>query len=596
MPTNRTIKTGIEFRALGLGSVDEENRTVQVKFSSEHPVARWREGMQGMEILDHAPSSVDLGRLNDGAPVLMDHDGRDIVGVIEKATIDKDRAGRATLRFGKSERASEIFADVVDGVRRTVSVGYRILKMQIEKSGDDIIFRALKWEPFEITFAAVAADPTAQVGRAADLKFITEVIEMPDPIVEVKEPTQVEITSAIEDAKRAEKDRCANIRMAGEKYDCADLAKRAMDDDSTVESFNKVVLDVLAERQAKVIPQTQIGLTDREVGQWSLIRAANAHIKADWKLAGFELECSRAIEDIVGRSPNGFYVPYELQHKGADQKRVMVVGTDSLGGYVKATEVMASSFIDLLRANVLLGRLNARFLPGLIGDVDIPRLDGGVAFNWVAEDADATPDDATLGVVALSPKTVVGEVPISRRLLKQSTPSIEALLMDDMAKGAALAIDLAGFSGTGASGQPTGITVAAGVGTSTITAAGNPDRDEMIDFETDVLTANALNGTLGYVTTAPVQGMMKNKNIDTGSGKFLMENGQVNGYDVDISTQLAANTIIFGNYEDVIIGLWGVLDVEPDKAEKAAAGGLVLRVFQDVDIGIRHAGSFSKNA
>jgi HK97 family phage major capsid protein len=598
----KTIETGIEFRALEFQkkTIDKKNRTVEVRFSSEYPVQRFRDGVVGFEILDHSPESVDLGRLNDGAPVLMDHDDRDIVGVVEQATIDNDRVGRALLRFGKSQRASDVFADVVDGVRRSVSMGYRVLQYAIEKGAEEIIFRVQKWEPFEVTFTSIAADPTAQVGRASDLKFKTEVITMDQD--KNKSPVSgdtLEGGDTLEDVRRQELDRIANIRKAGEKYDCEDIAKRAIDKGWTVDQMNQAVLDTIAEKQSRTDPVTKIGMSDSEQQSWSLMRAINAAYSNDWKHAGLELEASRAIEDQLQRAPNGFYIPYEMQHNQQpryEDKRVMTVGTDSLGGYMKATEVLASSFIDLLRANVLLGRLNARFLPGLVGDVDIPRLDGGVAFNWVTEDADATPDDATLGVVALAPKTVVGEVPISRRLLKQSTPSVEQMLMDDMAKGAALAIDLAGFSGTGAAGQPTGITVAAGVGTSTITVPGNPDRDEMIDFETDVLTANALMGTLAYVTTAPVQGLMKNKNIDTGSGKFLMEGGQVNGYDVHISTQLAANTIIFGNYEDVIIGLWGVLDVEPDRAEKAAAGGLVLRVFQDVDIGIRHAGSFSKNA
>jgi len=249
-----------------------------------------------------------------------------------------------------------------------------------------------------------------------------------------------------------------------------------------------------------------------------------------------------------------------------------------------------------LRANALMGSLNARFLPGLTGDIDIPRLDAGATFGWVTEDADGALSDATLGTVAMAPKTVTGQVPISRRLLKQSSPSVEQMLMEDMARGAGLAIDLAAFSGTGASGQPTGVTVVAGTSTSTILAPGAPTWVELVEFETDVAAANGLRGTLAYVTTAPVNGNLKTTKKDAGSGIFLIEGGQANGYNVEVSTQLAANTIIFGNWEDVIIGLWGVLDVEPDKAAKAAAGGLVLRVFQDVDVGIRHAASFSKNA
>ncbi len=607
--TAETEKLGPQTRKMDIDfdGIDVKKRLVPVKFSSEQPVPRWRAGRRGLEVLDHSSDAADLGRLNDGANVIMDHDDRDVVGVVEHAQIDPDRAGRALLRFGKGKRANEIFQDVVDKVRTSVSFGYIVKKFEIEERGGETFFNVTKWMPFEITFTSIPWDPTAKVGRSAAEEFNnfeSEVIMSKEKNddkggVQVSDPEKVDVGDIQQRARREELDRVKNIRAAGERFDCVELAQRAIDDEISVDDFNIKVLEHIADKRKVDTPKTQIGMTRPELGEYSLMRAINAHVERDWSGAGFEAECSRAIEDAVGKSPNGFFVPYEVQQGATTedvQQRVMTVGTDTAGGYLRATNLLASSFIELLRARVLLGRLNARVLPGLVGNVDIPRLDGGVAFNWVDEEGDATPDDATLGILQLSPKTVVGEVPISRRLLKQSTPSVEAMLMDDMAKGAALAIDLAGFQGSGAAGQPTGVFNTTGVGTVTIAAAGNPTRAEMIEFETDVLNANALMGTLGYVCTAPVQGNMKNRNIDTGSGKFLMEGGQVNGYDVNISTQLAANSIGFGNWEDVVMGMWGVLDIEPDKAEKAAAGGLVLRVFQDVDIGVRHAGSFSVNA
>jgi len=598
---NRVIETNIIRRALVIEGIDENAKTVEVKFSTENPIETEIPGMGLVdEILDHGRGCIDLGRLNKNAPVLLEHNKYDQIGNVVKdsAHVGADRKGRALLRFGDSEQATAIFKDVANGIRTGISVGYQVKKYVQERAADAgrrAVLRAVEWMPYEITVTAIPADVDAMPGRAVTDKFTTEIdIMSEEKIVPVMEP--VDVKSAVDKATKLEIDRLDNIRSIGEKYDCEDLARRAMSEKWTVPQMNQEVLEILEKKVATAQPVTRLDLSQGDHSRFSLMRAINAAFTNDWSKAGFERECSQAIEDSLSRPPQGFYIPYDVQQRSMDGNRVMTVGSNTGGGYLKGTDHLAGSFIDLLRANALMGSLNARFLTGLVGDVDIPRLDGGVAFNWVAEDADATPDDATLGTLALSPKTVVGEVPISRRLLKQSTPSVEAMLMDDMAKGAALAIDLAAFSGTGANGQPTGITVTAGIGTSTITVAGNPDRDEMIDFETDVLTANALGGTLAYCTTAPVQGNMKNKNIDTGSGKFLMENGQVNGYDVRISTQLAANTIVFGNYEDVIIGMWGVLDVEPDRAEKAASGGLVLRVFQDCDIGIRHAGSFSKNA
>lgn len=146
-------------------SIDREARTVELSFSSEAPVDRGFE----IEILDHAPSSVRLGRLNNGGALLMDHNRTDQIGVVESAKIDpKTKKGRAVVRFSKSKRAEEIFQDVLDGIRRLVSVGYRIHKWITEsKAGGVETVRVTDWEPFEISIVSIPADDSVGVGRGA---------------------------------------------------------------------------------------------------------------------------------------------------------------------------------------------------------------------------------------------------------------------------------------------------------------------------------------------------------------------------------------------------------------------------------------------
>ena len=171
------IKSGILSRALAIksGDIDEEKRTVDLSFSSEEPVDRYF----GVEILDHKKSSVDLSRLKNGASVLVDHDG-DQVGVVEDARIGDDRRGYARLRFGKSNRASEVFQDIVDGIRKNISFGYRILKMVEEKTEDGAktIYRAMKWMPLEISSVSVPADATIGIGRSEEDEREIEVEEI----------------------------------------------------------------------------------------------------------------------------------------------------------------------------------------------------------------------------------------------------------------------------------------------------------------------------------------------------------------------------------------------------------------------------------
>lgn len=604
---NRLIKTGIEYRALEVdGAVDEDTRTVNVVFSSEYPVTRWIDGDVGDEILEHTREAVDLRRINDGGPVLMDHNSRDQVGIVETASIDDDRKGRATLRFGQSQRASEVFQDILDGIRRTLSVGYRVHKYERETRGKDTVFRATKWEPYEVTLTAVPADPTAQVGRSDSETFETEVNTMSEQDDKTRsDDNQIEITEAVEKARRAEDDRISNLRKMGEKYDCDELAQKLIRDGVSLDDASRQILDHIAEKQARAKPVTEVGLSAKEIEGYSIVRALNAMLSNDWRGAGLEREASDAIAEELDRAPRGMFIPWEIQTKSFAinkqmrdmQQRVMTVGTDTAGGYLRPTEHLASNFIELLRARTLMGTLNATFLPGLVGNVEIPRLDTGVTFYWVGEDVDGTLSDAVLGQVTLEPHTVTGQVPISRRLLKQSAPSIEQLMLSDLARGAAEAIDLAAFEGSGSGANPLGIMNQSGIGTVSVASfatTGYLTHAEAVEFETDVANANADMGTLAYVTTAAIRGAGKTTAIDAGSGIMLIENNEMNGYPVYVKTSLAAKTTLFGNFEDALLGLWGVLDVEPDKAAKAAAGGLVIRVFQDIDTNIRHAGSFSK--
>lgn len=151
----------LTYRNAVIRSHDDDARTVELSFSSEEPVARW----EGLEILDHAPGSIRTERLQNGAPLLMDHNTRDQIGVVESVKFGSDRKGRAVVRFSRSTRADDIYRDVVDGIRVNVSVGYLI--HETRKEGEDS-YRVTDWEPYEISIVSVPADATVGVGRAAD--------------------------------------------------------------------------------------------------------------------------------------------------------------------------------------------------------------------------------------------------------------------------------------------------------------------------------------------------------------------------------------------------------------------------------------------
>ena len=532
---------------------------------------------------------------------------RDHVGVVERVWIDSDRKGRVLVRFGKGARATEIFDDVKDGIRCHVSVGYSILEAFVEKRGEDgeaDTVRVTDWEPFEVSFVSVPADASVGVGRSREpneTQNESSPLEEGFFIPEKKERTMseanevtaqeaapakaVDVQAVTNQARENERSRISKINSIGERFGKTELASEYIKNDKSVADFRSAVMDQM-NPETETVPASQLDMTASEVRNYSVMKAVRAAISGDWSGAGFERECSLAIADKTGKEARGFYLPYNIQTRasvGAATGGATLVGTDHLGG----------SFIDNLRANSLMGQLGATFLTGLVGNVDVPRKDGSSAFYWLDEDEDVTASDLVLGSVGLTPKTVAGSIPMTRRLMKQSSPDIEALVLADLTRGASLAIDKAAFIGTGANGQPTGIFGQAGVNTATVADAGNaPTWAELVAFETALADDEALEGSLHYVTTPTLRGALKTTPKDAGSGLFLMENGEANGYPVHSASQLAAGQSVLGNFNDVLIGMWGVLDIMPDQAAKAASGGLVLRVFQDVDVAVRHPESF----
>ena len=563
--------------------IDQETRTIELAFSSEAPYARW----WGVEILDHSKSAVDLTRLKAGGPLLCDHDARDQIGVIESVRIDADRVGRAVVRFGRSARAEEIFRDVVDGIRQNVSVGYAIDDLVLEaKSGEDETYRVTRWTPYEVSLVSVPADFTVGVGRAADpvQEIKMSVIETP--------AAPVDVAKIQAEARTAEQKRAAEIIAIGEQFALQGMAAEALRAGEPVDAFRSKVMEKLASRPLPN-PTAEVGLSGGEKQRYSVLRALRALVDKDWTNAGFERECHQAILKRAGiaEAPNnGFYVPYEIQ------QRDMTATTGNAGGYVVATDNLAGSFIDLLRNRAVVAQLGATMMTGLVGNVTIPKQTAAATAYWLTNEATAiTESQMTLGQLALSPKNVGAYTELSRQLMLQSSPAADALVMNDLARVLALAIDLVALEGSGASGQPTGISQTAGIGSVTGTSI---DYAKVLEFQTDVAGGNALAANCAYVTTPSVAALLKQRVAFSSTASPLWEggilDGNLQGFRAVATNSVTAASMVFGDFSQVVIGEWGMLELALNPYANFAAAISGIRAIQTVDIGIRQAGAFSR--
>ena len=357
-----------------------------------------------------------------------------------------------------------------------------------------------------------------------------------------------------------------------------------------------------------------IGLSPKEVKNYSLLRAINAAADQKnnpraWDEAGLELEASRAVAERLGKKPQGFFVPWEIQNAAYRRPvNTQQVGDPTTGGYLVATELLADSFIDVLRNSMMLKQAGARVMTGLVGDIDIPKKTTASVAYWIGE-GDA-PNKSTLqfGQVAARPKTVAAYAQLTRKFLKQATPDAEMLVRDDIAQTLALAADKAGLHGAGSANEPLGVALMSGIGAVVGgTDGATPDWADLVDLESEIALDNALIGKLGYITNTKVQGYLKKTrhNATYGTDYIWPINArEINGHPAWVTNQVRSDMvkgssgavcsgIFFGNWDDLVFLYWGGLDVIVDPYTNSTSGDVLITSMQDLDIVGRRVQSFS---
>ena len=411
-------------------SINAETRTVTLAFSSEEPVQR----NFGLEVLNHESENVRLGRLNNRAPLLINHQQEPVIGVVERANIDSDKVGRAIVRFGKSRMADEIFEDVKDGIRSQVSVGYRIYEMEKDNSSEESLYRAVDWEPYEVSIVSIGADQTVGVGRSDELP-INSIDERKSKMETqiVNEPT-VDEAKLREAVQKSELLRIKEIESYGAEHNQTELAREYIVDGRTVPEFQSAILEKIKNYKPEKVHE--IGLTEQETRSFSwmkLIRAlANPSDRRMQEEASFEFEASRAQAEKSGIDPQGAFVPSDVIFgQKLDAQRDLTVGTNTAGGFTVQTDVLASSFIDVLRANMVFSKVGVTELNGLNGKVSIPGSDAGSTAYWVAENGAVTESDQTFIARSLDGKTCGAMTDVARNLMLQSSIDVEAFVRND---------------------------------------------------------------------------------------------------------------------------------------------------------------------
>lgn len=646
--------TEIVFRTLQLKTrkANKDERTVPAVLSTDTPIERG----DYFEVLDHA--GADLSRAKDrGLPLIESHDQYRVnIGKVENIRVDDGRLV-GSVRFGSSQRANELLADVADGIVDGLSIGYIVRQWEVDE--DKKTYTARNWMPFETSVVSVPADSNAgffrsigawpvpegdssvqktvqddssedSVGQRAEddaaepsrdesrkpKSSDTEKRQMSDDKEKVtpQEPEPKVDVKAVQNAEREkERTRIREITRIGGKFGMAELADKAIEEGRSVGEFQDEVLGKLDGVELRSAGPNEIGLTDKEKNRFSFVRMIRAQMpnasREEIKAAEFERDVCQAAADQYGRTPKGWLVPDDVIYlgqdvKGAKGRRDLLAGTATDGAELVSTDLLAGSFIEALRNAIVCERAGATVLPGLQGNIAIPRQTSGPTAYWVAENSVVTESDPQFDQVTMSPETVGAVTEISRKLLIQSSIGIENFVRMELASRIGIEIDRVCIEGSGTNNQPEGILNTTGIGAYSATSGVDAITwDLVVGLWKAVAVDNAAMGRLGWLANAAVIAKLMTTRMDTGSGRFVMERltDGLLSYPVyrsenvpaDLGSSGALGALIFGNFADLIVGYWSGVDVLVDPYSNSKSGAVRVVAMVDTDVDVRHPESFS---
>jgi HK97 family phage major capsid protein len=345
---------------------------------------------------------------------------------------------------------------------------------------------------------------------------------------------------------------------------------------------------------------------DRQCCEFSITRAIAAAANIPNVDAGRERETSAELARRSGRTFEGIPIPVRaLSHNGPMrdamgrrnvEQRVISSTTPAAGpgGALIPLVLDPSQYIDVLRPAMVVRGLGARVLSDLRANLDLPRLTGATSYGWFAENSAIPTSDETFDRVSLRPRHAGAILEVSRNMLQQSTPDIEAIIRDDLAQVLARAVDSAALVGPGGSAiQPQGIIFTPGV---TAVPTAPPDYDLMVDIATAPALLNALMGSLGWSANFETRGaLLKLKDLyGRPYGLDALGQGYPFGF-TNLATVTNVTPLIFGNWNDLILGFWSEIDllVNPYGDAAFSKGNVQLRGAMTLDIALRHPESFA---
>ena len=573
-------------------AIDTEARTIEVAFCSEQPVSRIIDDQLYYEILLCGEDNVDLRRLNNKGAVLFNHDRDKLLGAVVEAHMDADRVGRATLKISNVGLGNTMWGMIQEGILSHISIGYNIYDYRMD--GNNII--VTDFEIYEISLVTVPADETVGIGRAlGGDEQIREVLES-----ELEETHEDESLNSTEDTIyeeqiMEEQEGMEETRLDNESYDIKETLIVDNDENGGVTNIelSDGELEELVSKRPDLLKKLQVGIEPEQLNSNDPVEVEDKRdvdeldneVEEERKReltsigAVLNVDVSEAIENGISitdfkrsintnnKTPNvkdnkmeksvinGLIrqaaegKPFEGARVEVPVNQLRATSTAPATGGALVKEVYVDSYIDVLRANSVFAQLPIQTFSGLEGEGNLvlPKLssDFTAMFDFIDEGADSPLVDANFEKLVLKPKTFSGSVPITRTLIK-SADTAERYVQDAMVRGAGLKLEKEILTA-----------IVAGAPSGTLTVA--PTQKDVQDALAVLATANVrVDSVVAIVHPTTAAALRSTLVGDNTAAKYMIEGFRFEAWLCDSvrvieSTQVAAGSVIFGDFSNVVL-------------------------------------------
>lgn len=609
--------------------IDEENRTVRTVLATETPALVW-DWERGIirEILLIENDSVNIPESRQ--VVLLESHNRygtgSVRGSMQNLRIENNELVADTVF---SSLAEDEFTKVREGHLTDVSVGYQTFadKSLVIASGETGIVNGrsfvnnyadkypfvirTNWTPKEGSLVAIGADEQAKFRSAFQNQNIDEIQNIKSQIESLTnsqreinanltkisfkgEPKMSENTKTADEIRAEERKRVSEIeqygkRFAGKFKNSDNSVSEFIQSGKSVDEFRNYVLDNLNNGAVAETPKSEIGMSNGETERFSITKTIMARASGNWNNASFEKTVIDTVEKNLGRSSEelGFFLPHEVQMRGA---RYLTTGTATAGGNLVGVDFRGNEYIEMLRSKTVLGAAGMTILTGLSADIAIPKVTGDATISMVAEGVAATATALTFGQETASPNTATANVPFSRKLLIQSNPTVDNLVLSSLQAQMNVKKDYMGLHGNGTAPNPLGIASATGIGS---VSMATPSWKLIAQFAKEVAAADATFNKPAWIMDPTTKWILKSTLKASSTSVFLLENDLMDGAVTLDSTLVTAAHLFYGYWSQLVLCNFGNQQIIVDPYTLSTAGQIQTTIQDEFDYIIRNESSFA---